>query len=355
MSRSVLLAAIGLGAALGGCSARSPGSSQAAGVPTLTPQESGTTNRLQAISVVSPQIAWASGVGGTYVVTADGGDTWRAGVVPGTDTLEFRDVEAVSARVAYLLAAGPGTASRIYKTEDGGETWSNQFTSQDPAAFYDCFAFWGSTRGVVFSDAVNGRFPALRTTDGRTWEDIGDRLPPAQGGEGAFAASGTCVATQGEQQGWIVTAAAPKSRVLRTTDGGETWNAAATPIVQGPPSAGGATIAFRDPTHGILAGGDLEATTTLPTNNVAVTADGGATWEPASSTPWPGAAYGLSYVPGSGRTVVATGPGGAAWSPDEGRSWNLLPGVRDYWAVAVAGPRAGWLVGTGGRILKIAF
>ena len=53
--------------------------------------------------------------------------------------------------------------------------------------------------------------------------------------------------------------------------------------------------------------------------------------------------------------MVATGPSGAAWSPDEGDRWMLLEGVKDYWAVAFANPRAGWLVGTEGRILKLTF
>jgi photosystem II stability/assembly factor-like uncharacterized protein len=363
MLRSVFLPAAGaVAAAVAACSAPSSPTAEAvraqaspASTPTLTPQSSGTTNRLQAISVVSPRIVWASGLGGTYVVTTDGGETWRAGVVPGAEALQFRDVEAVNARVAYLLAAGTGTDSRIYKTEDGGETWSLQFTNQDPAAFYDCFAFWSPKRGVVFSDAVSGRFPVLRTTDGETWQDIGDRLPAAQAGEAAFAASGTCVTAQGGQRAWIITAGAPEVRVFYTTDGGDAWEDAATPIVQGPASAGGATIDFRDPHHGILAGGDLNDNT-VPTNNVAVSDDGGQSWELATPTPWPGAAYGLSYVRGLGqRTVVATGPGGAAWSPDEGGSWNLLPGVENYWAVAFASPQAGWLVGTEGRILKISF
>jgi photosystem II stability/assembly factor-like uncharacterized protein len=358
MPRSLSLIA----AALMACSASSSPAAngvrtQAAAVrtPTLTPQASGTTNRLQAISVVSSQVAWASGLGGTFVVTTDGGATWRAGVVPGAEALEFRDVEAVSARVAYLLAAGTGTASRIYKTEDGGATWSLQFQNQDPAAFYDCFAFWGPRRGVVFSDAVSGRFPALRTTDGERWQDIGDRLPPAQAGEGAFAASGTCVTSQADKQAWIVTAGAAEPRVFRTADGGDSWEAAETPIVHGPASAGGASIDFRDARHGILAGGDL-ADSTVPSSNVAVSDDGGRSWELAAPTPWPGAAYGLSYVRGSEqRTVVATGPGGAAWSADEGGSWTPLPGVENYWAVAFASPQAGWLVGTEGRILKISF
>src|SRR5216684_2773821 len=55
--------------------------------PTLTPQQSGTTNRLQAISPVNARVVWASGVGGTFVRTLDGGRTWQAGIVAGAETL----------------------------------------------------------------------------------------------------------------------------------------------------------------------------------------------------------------------------------------------------------------------------
>jgi photosystem II stability/assembly factor-like uncharacterized protein len=205
------------------------------------------------------------------------------------------------------------------------------------------------------SDAVNGRFPVIKTTDGRAWHDIGTQLPPAQKGEAAFAASGTCVTTEGGNRAWIATGGALKARVLATNDGGATWSSYPTPILQGTSTSGGFTIAFRDPSHGILGGGEL--TPTLPQgDNVAVSNDGGKTWtaEGVAQRPFPGAIFGLSYVPGLGQTVVATGPGGAVWSPDEGRSWKLLPGVSGYWSVAFAG-RTGWLVGTEGRILKVRF
>jgi hypothetical protein len=66
--------------------------------------------------------------------------------------------------------------------------------------------------------------------------------------------------------------------------------------------------------------------------------------------------FGLTYVGGQGdRAVVATGPSGAAWSPDEGDHWLTLSGVENYWAVGFASPKAGWLVGTEGRILKLSF
>jgi photosystem II stability/assembly factor-like uncharacterized protein len=323
--------------------------------PRLTVQHSGTTNRLQAISPVNANVVWASGVGGSYAVTTNGGRTWRAGVVPGAEALQFRDVQAVSATEAYLLAAGVGTDSRVYKTKDAGHTWKLQFKNRDPNGFYDCFAFWTPNRGITMADAVNGRFPVIRTTDGSHWTNISSHLPAAQAGEAAFAASGTCVATQGTNRAWIGTGGAAKARIIRTADGGDTWKAYQVPIIQGTPSSGVITVAFRDASHGILAGGELAEPTKF-SDNVAVSGDGGRTWQLARRTPFPGAAYGLSYVGGTrANNVVITGPGGAAWSRTEGQSWHLLPGVKDYWAVAFAGPNAGWLVGTEGRILKVEF
>src|SRR5215469_8498958 len=108
--------------------------------PTLTPQNSGTKQLLISVSPVNSRVVWAAGTGGTYVVTKDGGEHWRAAVVPGAKTLQFRDVEGVSEKVAYLMSIGNNTTDfRIYKTIDGGATWTVQFTNQTVNAFYDCF------------------------------------------------------------------------------------------------------------------------------------------------------------------------------------------------------------------------
>jgi photosystem II stability/assembly factor-like uncharacterized protein len=337
-----------------------PLESASADGPLLEPQHSGTTERLQAVSPVNAHVVWASGLGGTYAVTTNGGKHWRTRVVPGAELLQFRDVHGVSAKVAYLLAAGVGTDSRIYKTVDGGDTWELQFTADHPAAFYDCFDFWSPRRGLVMGDAINRRLPVLRTrSGGENWFRIGRVLPPAQAGEAAFAASGTCVETLGTEHAWIATGAAATARILATTDGGHTWKSYATPIQpQGTPASGLTTVAFRDERHGIIAGGDVVSTEVFP-NNVAVSRDGGKTWKLVEGTPFPGAAYGLSYAGAQHgehrRTVVITGPGGAAWTRNEGRKWHLLPDVSGYWAVAFADPQHGWLVGTEGRILKISF
>jgi photosystem II stability/assembly factor-like uncharacterized protein len=335
--------------------------------PLLTPQASGTSSGLIGVSPVNARVVWASGRDGTFVVTTDGGETWHAGVVPGAETLQFRDVQGVSADVAYLLSIGPGTDSRIYRTTDGGATWTMPFENQEPSAFYDCFAFWTPDRGLAQSDPVNGRFPVVRTTDGETWVDIGDNLPPALAGEFSFASSGTCVAAQGKDNAWIVTGGASPARVLATRDGGETWTAHDAPL-RGSPSAGIFTVEFRDAWHGMIGGGDLDPDAP-PFDQTATSSDGGRTWAITSAQPDIGTVFGLAYAGERGRgrghpgpvhgnanqTVVVTGPGGAAWTPDEGERWYTLPGVTGYWAVAFGSPKTGWMVGTDGRILKLDF
>src|SRR6266478_4467424 len=266
--------------------------------PSLTPQSSGTVQGLIAVSPVNSRVVWASGRGGTFVVTTDGGQTWKAGVVPGAETLQFRDVQGISDKVAYLLSIGNGTDSRIYKTTDGGATWSLVFANQNPDGFYDCFAFWNSKRAVVMGDSINGRFPILRTTDGATFEDIGDNVPPALPGEAGFASSGTCITAQGGKRAWFTTGGATPARVIATTDGGDTWNAYPTPIVSGP-AGGGFSIAFRDARHGILGGGDLFNPTGV-SNNFARSSDGGVTWELATPAPINEAIFGLAYAQGAG-------------------------------------------------------
>jgi photosystem II stability/assembly factor-like uncharacterized protein len=338
--------------------------------PTITAQNSGTTQGLIAVSPVNSQVVWASGRGGTYVVTTNGGETWKAGVVPGAQNLQFRDVQGVSDKIAYLMSIGTRpTDFRIYKTDNGGATWRVEFENHTVGAFYDCFAFWTPKRGIAHSDSVNGKFPDLRTTNGFTWQDISNNLPSALPAEASFAASGTCVTTEGETNAWIATGGSTIARVLATTDGGDTWNAHDTPLVSSP-SAGAFTVAFRDAHHGIVGGGDLDPSD--PNHaETATSDDGGRTWTLTNRPPVTGAIFGLSYVGGAGNgtengdeqeandtsraVVITANTGGAAWTPDEGSTWFTLPGVTGFWSVAFADPEAGWLVGTQGRILKIRF
>jgi photosystem II stability/assembly factor-like uncharacterized protein len=255
-------------------------------------QISHTTESLRGISAVSRQIAWASGTHGTYLHTTDGGRTWIAAQVPEATSLDFRGVVAFSADEAFLMSSGPAEQSRIYHTLDAGKHWTLQFMNTNPKGFFDSIAFWDPKHGVALGDPIpdeNGKlkFEVLITDDGQSWHSVSSaRLPEALEGEGAFAASNTCIAIvrnamkgsdRADPNIWFATGG-KATRVFHSRDQGKTWEVFETPIIHGPDSAGIFSIVFRDPEHGVIAGGDYKH----PRNdgpNLAFTNDGGKTWK----------------------------------------------------------------------------
>jgi len=313
------------------------------------PQQSGVTARLRGVSAVSDRTAWASGASGTILRTMDGGATWQRRSIAGGERLDFRDIDAISEAVAYALSIGPGEASRIYKTTDGGERWEQQFANADPKVFLDAMAFWDPERGIAVSDSVDGQFVILTTVNGgRAWERIpSERLPAALPGEGAFAASGTNVATIGQTLAWIGTTT---GRVLRTTDAGQTWSIVKTPVRTGE-AAGIFSIAFRDATHGVVVGGDYKNERDA-VENVAVTKDGGITWSLVSDHGLSGYRSVVAWMPGEPQDVLALGPSGADISADAGATWMPLAQGFDTLSFAPRS-RTGWAAGDQGRIAKV--
>jgi len=281
----------------------------------------------------------------------DGGETWQNVSPAGQTRLDFRDVDAIDARTAYILSIGNGDASRILKTTDGGSNWVEQFVNPDADAFFDAMSFWDADHGIAFSDSANAQFRIIATADGgRTWSRLGG-LPPALENEGAFAASGTNVAVWGDRHVWIGTGAAAKARVLRSSDRGKTWAIADTPIPAGP-SAGIYSIAFRDALHGIVVGGDY-AKEDLALENVAVTDDGGKTWRLAPGVG--GFRSVVTYFPASsGPNLLALGPSGADISTDDGRTWIPSPTpARGLHTFSFArGTSVGFAAGGRGQVAK---
>lgn len=305
-----------------------------------------TTENLRGISVVSGKIAWASGSHGTYLRSEDGGASWQAAHVPGADSLDFRDVVAFDGQTAYLLSAGPGEQSRIYKTVNSGKSWELEFTNKNPKGFFDCMAFWDGDHGIAVGDPVpsdhGASFELVTTNDGGAhWNPVSPAsLPPAMDGEGAFAASGTCIAMQGKNRVWFATGG-KAARVFRSTDRGKTWTATETPMVHGADSSGIFSIAFRDAKHGVIAGGDYKHPDQAGAN-LAFTNNGGCTWKLAAVSP---AAY-FSAIAFDGRhhRILATGTAlsieirhGVARQISS-QNLNALSVSRDGHAIAV-GPR----------------
>lgn len=253
-----------------------------------TPQtrNSRMTENLRGVSAVSQKVAWASGAHGSYLRTTDG-RIWIPDHVAGAESLDFRGIVAFSDQEAFLMSSGPGDQSRIYHTADAGRHWQLQYTNPNEKGFFDSMVFWDRTHGMVLGDPVadetgTPKFELLLTSDGKTWTRMSPaKLPAALEGEAAFAASNSCIAVvkaNGESSPNIWFATGGKAaRVFHSADGGGTWEVFDTPMIHGTDSAGIFSIAFRDATHGVIAGGDYK----LPEQdgpNLAFTEDGGRTW-----------------------------------------------------------------------------
>jgi photosystem II stability/assembly factor-like uncharacterized protein len=313
---------------------------------------SGLTVRLQAVSVVSNDVVWVSGLEGTFARTVDGGASWERGVVEGAEGLQFRDVHAVSDSTAYLLSSGPGDQSRIYKTTDGGRSWALQFQNKEPDGFVDCLDFWDGEHGLAYGDSVAGQLRILETSNGKNWKWVPDGdLPAARPGEGGFAASGTCVVTVGESTAYVGTGAG-SARVLRSGDRGRSWEAFETPIVSATPSSGILSLAFWTDEDGIAAGGDISSKESR-SDVVALTSDGGRSFHLASPPSFPGAIYAVAAIPGTSPPIlVAVGPEGASYSTDLARTWMTLS-RESYWSLSFGSSSRGFLVGPEGRIARV--
>lgn len=311
---------------------------------------------LRGCSAVSDVVAWVTGSHGTVLRTEDGGASWIDISPNGHGNLEFRDVHAVNEHYAVILSIGFGEASRILRTKDGGANWDTLFINQEERAFYNFLDFYDDQKhGIAFSDTIDGCFRIITTNDGgESWHVVPQTsLPRALEHEGAFAASGKNMALRAGGLAWIgMGASAGQARVLRSVDYGCSWQVSTTPIGSGP-SAGIFSLAFQDSKHGVAVGGDyqLEDETV---DNVAVTADGGVSWQLASATD--GFRSVVTYINVAARTLLlALGPSGGEVSEDNGGSWNSLQtpwrGLHTY--SQADGAIRGFAAGVGGAIAAL--
>ncbi len=309
------------------------------------------------LDAVDRRTAWVTGgsatAGGPGRVfrTTDGGRTWADVTPPDTEGLLFRDVEARSANTAVILAIGEGDASRIYRTTDGGETWDAAFVNDDPAAFYDCMAFYpGGRRGLALSDPVDGKFRILATEDfGRSWTVLPDDGMPEAPTEAGFAASGDCLVTVGHTA--YFGSGGGASRVFRSDDLGLTWTATDSTIPAGE-SAGVFALAFRTPRDGVAVGGDFAAPAD-GVDAVAVTRDG-STWRNAGDLNH--LAEDAAYLPVRRHPLIVTGESGdvrgTSVSFDGGRSWKQISET-GYHALDCTRDGSCWAAGGGGRVARV--
>ncbi len=314
-----------------------------------TPQVSQTAAGLRGLCVVSSKVAWASGTNGTVLRTIDSGLHWELRTVPGAELLDFRDVEAFDSNTALAMSSGPGESSRVYSTNDGGNSWTVVLRNPDKSGFFDAVKFWNRKDGILLGDPVDGRFTIYTTQDGGlTWRRA--IQPAALAGEGAFAASGTCLTVRGTREAWFGTGGPGVARVFHTADGAKTWTVAATPMYGSTAATGIFSLVFIDGKHGVTVGGDYQKPAQT-SHTLAFTGDAGENWRLGANNPG-GYRSAVTYLKRR-HILIAAGTNGSDYSLDGGKSWSAIS--NDNLNSLAAHGDSVWAVGPKGSIMKWDF
>lgn len=323
-------------------------------------------------------VAWVTGTSGTILRSTNGGESWVQIAVPDLDNVEsgndqlnrqttghdsrtpttestepsmadFRDVAVLADGSVLFMSGGTGRASRVIRLDAGTDQWRVVLENENPHGFFDGFDFDASGQfGVLYGDAVEGRFDLYQTEDaGKTWTQLSrQNRPSAKPGEHAFAASGTGIEVDGSIIRFVTGGSV--ARVATSTDRGSQWTFTETPIPSGKPSAGIFSLAMLDENQIVVVGGDYLApestrATTARTNN------GGQDWEVSPSlVPHRACVRHLG-----GDHLLSCGRTGVAVSMDAGQHWTTISKEGYYTAAVDQTRQCAFLAGSEGRIVVL--
>ena len=202
--------------------------------------------RVVGVDFVSPSTGWlvVDFVSGDYAVihTTDGGTTWtRQLTAPSGGRSKFAKFFDASVGVVALIGSEPV----LHRTSDGGQSWVSRPATKQPATVLS-WSFVDSDHGwmLVAPQGAGVLLPErlYRTEDGGlSWSDLGRPVP---GPDQAFQANFSSLTT-----GWLTTASSGPF-AYRSQDSGATWSRAPLPAPStGWPAGGQFFVAVR-PTSG---------------------------------------------------------------------------------------------------------
>lgn len=266
---------------------------------------------------LSPDLGWLVNTRGEIHQTRDGGRTWT--LLHSDPDVRFRSVGFATPEVGWAGDINafnrPEPLHALYESRDGGRTWTNITTAvagPEPVGLCGLWVVDGST--VYAVGRWSGPAVFVRTRDGgASWSSV-DLAPLATGAvdvrffdaEHGLVTGGDGVGNSPEAQG------SSRTVVLRTEDGGDTWEVAHSSDRTG---TWGWKFSFPTPQVGYLATqGPARAGIVLKTT------DGGRTWselQVAEDVGFSGIGFAtaqLGWVGGDDDEVFETLDGGLTWS-----------------------------------------
>ena len=268
---------------------------------------------IRALEINKHLVKAVSSIGDVYTYDLKTGQTVVERI--SEDTLNFRSSAFINDSYFTLSIGSPAYLFKDHELV---------YKETDLAAFYDALHFWNPKEGIAVGDPTDDCMSIVITRDGgQTWQKIScELLPTVLEGEAAFAASDTNIAIVGHHT-WVATGGIT-SRILYSSDKGQSWSVFETPIVQGLETTGMYSIDFYDELNGFAIGGDYTKPKNKHSNKIR-TNDGGKTWQLVAQDQSPGYRSCVQYVPNSNaKKLVAVSFEGIDYSSDAGDTWTPL-------------------------------
>ena len=302
---------------------------------------------IRALAVLNDSTVWFAGSNGKWGFTENNGKDWKLDSLTfGDKPLHFRSI-VVNPNGAFFLVSITNPAV-VFKSADKGENWKVVYTDTTKNAFFDAIDFWDNQNGLLLGDVQNGCFHfAVTNNGGDTWQKVDcSDIPIALSEENPFAASNTNIALSGKHA-WIGTGGKSGARVYHTPNFGKTWEVQNTSVVFGKTMTGIYSIDFYNDLMGIVAGGNWDSVAEK-TTNMAITKDGGQTWNALENSAYVSC---VQFIPGGkGKEVFALsgrmrdGESSMRFSGDGGQTWQFFAN-ENYVSLKFANKNVAWISG----------
>ena len=303
------------------------------------------TQRVASISVLSEEVVWgisyydrtpapAPSTTIPWVFhTKNNGEDWEVYPILDAEGRICQDIFGINDSTAWITTNGLTADSLrgLFKTVDGGESWTEKF---DGAAGGGFIHFFDDPNGI----AIHDKFITHTIDSGENWANLSPLSLPLGAAETSFyTAANNALATAGDTL-WFGTT---QGHVLRSHNRGIDWEVLETPFESKDIIV---STAFRNSQEGmIISYATLFQGAVLfsDSTKIALTFDGGDTWELADTLP-DFKLNCMTVIPGSEYKFLGVTNGLSTISSDTAQTWQYFS-YRPYNAVEFFSSELGWV------------